>query len=137
MTATPENLRSLAAERRQKFGNRDTRLAQALDGAADLIERLDDTIRAFGQRDIVPITDRDAEVDRLEAALHQIDSWSRAYPLKAFPEPDMAKAAKLLKAGGMTLDAISASNMRHVVEGVGKIARTALGIDEQSVTEKP
>jgi hypothetical protein len=38
----------------------------------------------------------------------------------------MAKAAELLKAGGMTLDAISASNMRHVVEGVGKIARDAI-----------
>jgi hypothetical protein len=39
----------------------------------------------------------------------------------------MAKAAELLKAGGMTLDAISASNMRHVVEGVGNAAmsRTA------------
>lgn len=28
---------------------------------------------------------------------------------------------------GMTLDAISASNIRHVVEGAGKIARAALG----------
>lgn len=77
------------------------------------------------------IVDRlEAKIERMETALHQIDSWSRAYPLKAFPEPDMAKAAKLLKAGGMTLDAISASNMRHVVGGVGKIARRALAAEQ-------
>lgn len=67
-----------------------------------------------------------AAADRMETALHQIDAWSRAYPLTVFPEPDFAKAAEVLKAAGMTLDAISASNMRHVVEGVGGIARGAL-----------
>ena len=50
--------------------------------------------------------------------LHELDGWERAYPLSAFPEPDMRKAAELLKAGGMTLDAISASNMRHVVSQI-------------------
>jgi hypothetical protein len=68
-------------------------------------------------------------IERLEAALERIVQWSEAYPLKAFPEPDFKKAAKLLKHGGMTLDAVSASNMRHAVEGVGKIAREALGSD--------
>jgi hypothetical protein len=53
-------------------------------------------------------------------------SWSEAYPLTVFPEPDFIKARELLEAGGMTLDAISASSMRHVVEGVGKIAKEAL-----------
>lgn len=62
----------------------------------------------------------------LEDALQQIEAWSRAYPLKVFPEPDFEKAAKVLKDAGMTLDAISASNMRHVVTEVGNIARTAL-----------
>ena len=33
---------------------------------------------------------------------------------------------KLLASGGITLDVVSASNMRHVVEGVGIIAREAL-----------
>ena len=65
-------------------------------------------------------------IDELEEALHKILSWSKAYPLKVFPEPDFKKAAELLAAGGMTLDAISASNMRHVVEGVRKIAEEAL-----------
>ena len=65
-------------------------------------------------------------VERMELALEQIDNWAKAYPLDVFPDPDFAKAHELLQAGGMTLDAISASNMRHVVEGVGEIARKAL-----------
>jgi len=65
-------------------------------------------------------------LDKLEGALKTIEAWSRAYPLDAFPEPDLKRAAELLSAGGMTLDAISASAMRHVVKNVGEIARKAL-----------
>jgi hypothetical protein len=61
-----------------------------------------------------------------EDALQKIYDWSCAYPLDIFPEPDFEKAHRLLKSGGMTLDSISASNMRYVVEGVGKIARAFL-----------
>jgi regulator of replication initiation timing len=68
----------------------------------------------------------ETENDRLETALHQIEQWSRAYPLKVFPEPDFERVHELLKAGGISIDSVSASNMRHVVEGVGKIAREAL-----------
>ena len=68
----------------------------------------------------------EAQVARLREALGAIVSWSEAYPLDIFPEPDFEKAHKLLQAGGMTLDAISASNMRRVVEGVGRIAQEAL-----------
>lgn len=64
--------------------------------------------------------------ERLEEALQRIVQWAEAYPLDIFPEPDLEKAAAWLKAGGMTLDAISAHCMRHVIEGVGKIAREAL-----------
>jgi len=59
--------------------------------------------------------------DEAEAKLAQIRSWCSAYPLAVFPEPDFAKAKELLEAGGMTLDAISASNMRHVLQGVLRI----------------
>lgn len=72
---------------------------------------------------------QDERIEELEGALRQIDEWSRAYPLKVFPEPtpeQWVKMAELLKGAGMTLDSFSASNMRHVVEGVGKIAREAL-----------
>lgn len=65
-------------------------------------------------------------IDHLEEALQRIVQWSEAYPLDIFPEPDWKKARALLEAGGITLDSVSAHCMRHVVEGVGKIAREAL-----------
>lgn len=62
----------------------------------------------------------------IEDLLDEIDGWERAYPLRAFPEPDLEKAAAVLKANGMTLDSISASNMRHVVSCIAPKVRTAL-----------
>jgi hypothetical protein len=64
--------------------------------------------------------------ERLEEALQRIAQWCEAYPIEMFPEPDFKRAAELLRAGGITLDAISASCMRHCVEGIGKIARDGL-----------
>ena len=64
--------------------------------------------------------------EKLEEALQRIVQWSEAYPLDVFPEPDWKKARALLEAGGISLDSVSASCMRRVVEGVGKIAREAL-----------
>lgn len=69
------------------------------------------------------MTDRE---EKLEEALQRIVQWSEAYPLDIFPEPDWKKAGELLRAGGITLDAVSAHCMRHVVEGVGRIAKEAL-----------
>ena len=60
-------------------------------------------------------------IDELENTLQQIKSWCRAYPVKIFPEPDFKKAAKVLKENDMTIDSISASNMRHILEGIQKI----------------
>lgn len=68
-------------------------------------------------------------IDDLEQALQRIVQWSEAYPLDIFPEPDWKKANELLTAGGIRLDAISAHCMRHVVEGVGQIARDALAVE--------
>jgi hypothetical protein len=65
-------------------------------------------------------------IDALEEALHRIAQWSDAYPLSVFPEPDLKKARVLLEAGGITLDSVSAYCMRHVVSGVGRIAKDAL-----------
>ncbi len=62
----------------------------------------------------------------MQEALEQIASWSEAYPLDIFPEPDWAYARVLLGRGGISIDAVSAHCMRHVIEGVGKIARDAL-----------
>ena len=68
------------------------------------------------------LTDSDA----LLTGIEKIIQWSEAYPLDVFPEPDFDKARKLLKDGGMTIDGISASNMRHVITEVAKIAKAAL-----------
>lgn len=61
--------------------------------------------------------------EALEDKLLQIETWARAYPLDVFPEPDLKRAREVLEAHGMTLDAISASNMRHVLNGIMDIAR--------------
>lgn len=66
------------------------------------------------------------EVERLRGALEKLQAWADAYPLTAFPEPNFARAHELLQAGGMTLDAISASNMRHVIGGVRKLVDEGL-----------
>jgi hypothetical protein len=72
-----------------------------------------------------------AENDRLREALESIVQWSEAYPLNIFQEPDLNEAHRLLMAGGITLDAVSASMARHVVKGVGEIARAALAKEGQ------
>jgi hypothetical protein len=68
----------------------------------------------------------DEAMTAVEGFLADLDGWESAYPLTAFPEPDLKRAAELLKAGGMTLDAISASNMRHVVSQIAPKARAAI-----------
>jgi hypothetical protein len=83
--------------------------SQRMVAMADNYERLDD------------------RVSDLTEALQRIAQWADAYPLAVFPEPDLAKAAAVLRMHGMTIDGISAHVARHVVEGVGKIAREALG----------
>jgi hypothetical protein len=66
--------------------------------------------------------------EKLEEALQRIASWADAYHTDIFPEPDWEKVrySLLLGTSGITLDAISASCMRHVVDGIGKIAKEAL-----------
>lgn len=69
------------------------------------------------------MTDRE---DRLTEALHRIAQWAEAYPLEVFPKPDLVKARVVLEAAGLTLDAISAHAMRHVITQVKEICRAAL-----------
>lgn len=61
------------------------------------------------------------ELEALRDKMHEIRTWVNAYPLDIFPEPDFEKAHKVLRQNGMSLDAISASNMRHVLDGIKKI----------------
>lgn len=67
--------------------------------------------------------------ERLADALERIVQWSEAYPTSVFPEPDadyLRRAHEVLTANGVTLDRLSADAMRHVILGIGKIAREAL-----------
>lgn len=89
----------------------------------DIPSRVDKILRTI---DVASVCDTaEAQLSAAREALEQIDKWAKAYPLKVFPEPDFDKAAHVLKDAGMTLDAISASNMRHVLEGVQKIVAAA------------
>lgn len=72
-----------------------------------------------------------ARIAELKEAMVELETWAKAYPIEIFPEPDMKKAHEILKANGMTLDAISASNMRHVINNVAGIARRALAVPEE------
>ena len=76
------------------------------------------------------LADEKAENKRYGEALERIDTWTKAYPLKVFPEPDFKKVAEVLKAAGLSLDAVSASNMRHVITRLKDITEQAL--QEQS-----
>jgi len=85
----------------------------------------DYVLRAVSDADVVA----EDRAERMEEALLRIAQWAEAYPLAAFPEPDadyFRRAHEVLVANGMSLDRISASNMRHVIQQVGKIAREAL-----------
>jgi hypothetical protein len=68
----------------------------------------------------------------IERLRHEIAGWEQAYPLSAFPEPDLERAAAVLKDAGMTLDAISASNMRHVVSCLAPLIHEATAALEAS-----
>lgn len=67
-----------------------------------------------------------AESAKLKEALLRMDAWAKAYPLDIFPRPDLKKAAAALKTAGMTLDSISADNMRYVLDRVKDIVSEAL-----------
>lgn len=86
----------------------------------------DDTWRTRALAAEAELTRLRSESERMRDGLDRIVQWSMAYPLSAFPEPDSAEVCKALAAAGLSVDAVSASNMRHVVVGVGEIARAAL-----------
>ncbi len=83
----------------------------------------DDDANFYGSEVIKEAWNASAEryrelVEEITDELQKMMSWCNAYPIEVFPEPDFKKAAKVLKDNGMTLDSISASNMRHVLKGL-------------------
>ena len=65
-------------------------------------------------------------IEELEAKLHTIENWCKAYPRTAFIEPTKEQWAAadraLNRSDCPSLTAISGSNMRHVVEGIQALA---------------
>jgi hypothetical protein len=110
---------------RARVGEAEEKLHYA-NGVADLAMKHRDEAEAT-------VADLEGRLERAHVALQEIARWSEAYPLDIFPEPDFAKAHQVLKANGMTIDAISASAVRHAIEGVGKIARNALAASDRRV----
>lgn len=88
------------------------------------IERLQSCL--YAQESVPILYER---IEQLTAALQALRKWAEAYPLGVFPEPDLKRAHKVLNEHGMTLDAIAASAMRHVLRGVVGIIGTALPAD--------
>ena len=67
------------------------------------------------------IHELESELTEAEDKLSRINWWCKAYPLDVFPEPDFNVVKEALLGVGQTLDAVSASNMRHVLNGVKDI----------------
>ena len=67
-----------------------------------------------------------AEREHYDKLFEHIKGWCDAYPISVFPEPDFKKAHEVLKANGMTLDSISASNMKHVITQIQKMIDDAI-----------
>lgn len=58
-------------------------------------------------------------IDHQHDAMQQIKAWCAAYPVDIFTPPDWVEAKE--KLGGELLTRVSASNMRHVVDGITEI----------------
>jgi len=60
---------------------------------------------------------------KAQEKLNKIEQWVEAYPLEVFPKPDMKEVAKVLKDNGISIDAVSAYCMRHVLNGIKDIIK--------------
>jgi len=75
---------------------------------------------------IEQIADQRVALELYEDIFIKIENWCKAYPLDVFPEPeDWEEIKHVLQPHGISLDAISASNMRHVVNGIQDLIKPA------------
>jgi len=83
---------------------------------------------AISQREAAEarIAELERENENIHDVLQDIRNWTNAYPLDVFPEPDPSQVRELLAVGGITLDCVSASYMRHVLNGVKSIIDNCL-----------
>jgi hypothetical protein len=98
---------------------------------SDLIDRLECEIRRL----TTCLKTANDNAERFERewylrgdALEQLGQWAEAYPVENFPEPlpqDWQRANALLAENGISMSSMSASNMRHVINGVRQIVDDA------------
>jgi len=70
-----------------------------------------------------------ARVVELEDTLEQIAQWAEAYPVTVFiplTSGEMQWADSVLREAGISMGAMHASWARHIVDGIGGIARTGI-----------
>jgi hypothetical protein len=85
---------------------------------AELVEVVRDIARRLASVE----RERDAAAERLR----QIADVCRAYPTQVFAEPDLDKARRLLEAGGVSLDSVSAKAARTVADYIITLATNAM-----------
>jgi len=108
----------------------DEKMTDTIEQIIDRLGRFNDWRRGaeFDQPEPAQVgRDIDAAIEllaTLSEKIERIRSWCDAYPVSVFPEPDMTRVSEILKQHGITLDSVSASNMRHVLSGIKKIIDT-------------
>jgi hypothetical protein len=90
------------------------------------------------QREIISLANdviavKDQRIEEFGEALQKIADWSDAYPTDVFPDQDLPKIAGVLAANGFSMGALHGHWGRHLLKGVGKIAKSALGVQETKV----
>jgi hypothetical protein len=108
-------------------GKRLTREIRMTEASDNLVERLR---RKLGKPNNLAILCDEAatRIEKLQAALLEIATWAEAYPVEIFPEPDLEGVKQVLIANDMMreMDRMHSSWARHLVSGIGGIARAAL-----------
>ena len=111
------------------------RLRQHSDKLAEIVKHNNETVGKL-QAQVEDLTDQVYDLvmknERVRETLEQIQTWVRAYPVKVFPEPDFKEAHEALQSAGLSLDEVSASNMRHVLSGVDRIIKQVLEDTDES-----
>lgn len=81
--------------------------------------------------------DEKAAIEWAQELIHRLHSWSQAYPLDLFPEPDLKAAHEVLSAHGMGIGGISASMGRHVLRRVAEMLGTDVNTGSDTGQEPP
>jgi hypothetical protein len=123
-TTTPTE--SITVERREELEERVKELRAKIKGYTDGTHALVG-IKEYAEAQALAIeqAERIKELEEMEDCHQKILNWIDAYPLEIFPEPDFEAVRFALASKGITVDSVSASNMRHVLKGIKEIIDSA------------